>query len=67
MGAWAHCDICKNELMPPGADQVVGLRPYCCNRCWQIQDMRQTKDELIVELAERISQIERALWPDNED
>lgn len=60
MGAWAYCDFCDCGLDKPQAFEVIAGKRLCpkCDHCAPI---RQTKDDLIIELAERVEALEQAI------
>ena len=59
MGAWAYCGECNTGLSKPTAREVVNGAQTCNNG--HPNPATMTKDELLIDLAERIEQLEARL------
>jgi hypothetical protein len=60
MSSWAYCVSCHAGLSEPTAQEVVDEIVYCPH-CDTQNDPHKTKDQLIVELAERVGELEKLL------
>lgn len=60
MGAYAYCEKCQNPFGEPTAREVIeGAK--ICPYCDETNQVRKTKDDLLIELVERVEELETKL------